>query len=360
MDVMVLSATSASEARNIIDASLEKVMPGSTTTNPATEKRALFSRKSKTSISTLTEAAEREPTGKYAVVIDGDTLRYVLDNSLRERFLALTTGCETVVCCRVSPSQKAATVRMVKQGMNAMTLSIGDGANDVAMIQEANVGCGLFGLEGSQAAMSADYAFAQFRFLSRLLLVHGRWSYLRIADMHGNFFYKVCSDWEPFDWWLIVAAEHGVDLPDVLVPVQHRLRRSQRLPLHILDLCKHLVHCSTGYYSRRYTQLLLESMVIDITVATDQDVNARASMAYPQLYRRGIRGAEYTRSIFWMYMLDGLYQSIVVYFLPFICWNNFIPLLPNGHALDSVTELGTTVAVSAVFAANIYVGLNTR
>jgi phospholipid-translocating ATPase len=74
-----------------------------------------------------------------------------------------------------------------------MTLSIGDGANDVAMIQEANIGCGLFGLEGSQAAMSADYAFGQFRFLTKLLLVHGRWSYQRIADMHANFFYKVLS-----------------------------------------------------------------------------------------------------------------------------------------------------------------------
>lgn len=75
-----------------------------------------------------------------------------------------------------------------------MTLSIGDGANDVAMIQEANIGCGLFGLEGSQAAMSADYAFGQFRFLTKLLLVHGRWSYQRVADMHANFFYKVCRE----------------------------------------------------------------------------------------------------------------------------------------------------------------------
>lgn len=73
-----------------------------------------------------------------------------------------------------------------------MTLSIGDGANDVAMIQEANIGCGLLGHEGSQAAMSADYAFGQFRFLTKLLLVHGRWSYQRVADMHANFFYKVC------------------------------------------------------------------------------------------------------------------------------------------------------------------------
>jgi phospholipid-translocating ATPase len=148
--------------------------------------------------------------GGFAVVIDGDTLRYALDGPLEPLFLNLGTQCETVVCCRVSPAQKALTVKLVstlslsslsssysndfvqvKEGRNAMTLSIGDGANDVAMIQEANIGCGLLGLEGSQAAMSADYAFGQFRFLTKLLLVHGRWSYIRIADMHCNFFYKV-------------------------------------------------------------------------------------------------------------------------------------------------------------------------
>jgi len=144
----------------------------------------------------------------FAVVIDGDTLRHALTPDLKPLFLNLGTQCETVVCCRVSPAQKALTVnlvcsfppmapilanglRQVKEGRNAMTLSIGDGANDVAMIQEANIGCGLFGLEGSQAAMSADYAFGQFRFLTKLLLVHGRWSYQRVADMHSNFFYKV-------------------------------------------------------------------------------------------------------------------------------------------------------------------------
>lgn len=105
-----------------------------------------------------------------------------------------------------------------------MTLSIGDGANDVAMIQEANIGCGLFGLEGSQAAMSADYAFGQFRFLTKLLLVHGRWSYQRIADMHSNFFYKVCvecyhrlGDLESFEGANEGPVECNLDLCDVLV-----------------------------------------------------------------------------------------------------------------------------------------------
>ena len=139
----------------------------------------------------------------FAVVIDGDTLRHALTDELKPLFLNLGTQCETVVCCRVSPAQKALTVKLVKEGRNAMTLSIGDGANDVAMIQEANIGCGLLGLEGSQAAMSADYAFGQFRFLTKLLLVHGRWSYQRVADMHSNFFYKVSAINDALDHALI-------------------------------------------------------------------------------------------------------------------------------------------------------------
>ena len=80
---------------------------------------------------------------------------------------------------------------MVKTGLDCLTLSIGDGANDVAMIQEAHVGVGIAGEEGRQAAMSSDYAIGQFRFLTRLILVHGRWSYRRLAECIANFFYKV-------------------------------------------------------------------------------------------------------------------------------------------------------------------------
>ncbi|KAJ8595466.1 HAD-like protein [Rhizopogon salebrosus TDB-379] len=126
----------------------------------------------------------------FAVVIDRDTLRHALTPDIKPLFLNLGTQCETVVCCRVSPTQKALTVKLVKEGRKAMSLSIGDGTNDVAMIHEANIGCGLLGHEGSQTAMSAGYAFGQFTFLTKLLLVHGRWSYRRIADMHSNLLYK--------------------------------------------------------------------------------------------------------------------------------------------------------------------------
>jgi phospholipid-translocating ATPase len=135
---------------------------------------------------------ERQQNGQraFAIVIDGDSLRFALEKPLKALFLQVGVECATVICCRVSPSQKALTVRLVKEGCKAMTLAIGDGANDVAMIQEAHVGVGMFGLEGSQAAMSADYAFGQFRFLPRLLLVHGSLSYKRISDMIMSFFYK--------------------------------------------------------------------------------------------------------------------------------------------------------------------------
>lgn len=186
MEIMIISSDNADGARALIEAGLNKIASvfGPPSVNP---KERGFMPNAKAS---------------FAVVIDGDTLRHALEPPLKPLFLALGTQCETVVCCRVSPAQKALTVKLVKEGRDAMTLSIGDGANDVAMIQEANIGCGLFGLEGSQAAMSADYAFGQFRFLTKLLLVHGRWSYQRIAAMHCNFFYK-CVIWTFAMFWFL-------------------------------------------------------------------------------------------------------------------------------------------------------------
>ena len=133
-----------------------------------------------------------EPPGPHhAIVIDGDSLKLVLDDELRQKFLLLCKECKSVLCCRVSPSQKAAVVQLVKTSLDVMTLAIGDGANDVAMIQEADVGVGIAGEEGRQAVMTSDYAIGQFRFLQRLVLVHGRWSYRRLGETIANFFYKV-------------------------------------------------------------------------------------------------------------------------------------------------------------------------
>jgi phospholipid-translocating ATPase len=135
----------------------------------------------------------KAPPPRHAIIIDGDSLKLMLEDELKQKFLLLCKRCKAVLCCRVSPAQKAAVVRMVKNGLNVMALSIGDGANDVAMIQEADVGVGIAGEEGRQAVMSSDYAIAQFRFLQRLVLVHGRWSYRRLGETTANFFYKVSA-----------------------------------------------------------------------------------------------------------------------------------------------------------------------
>ncbi|KAF9911547.1 hypothetical protein BX616_010561 [Lobosporangium transversale] len=137
--------------------------------------------------------AEKDPSltnRSHALVIDGETLKYGLSPSLNGLLLDVGKRCKSVICCRVSPLQKAKVVSMVKRGLDVMTLSIGDGANDVSMIQEANIGIGIAGEEGRQAVMASDFAIAQFRFLSKLLLVHGRWSYIRISEMILTFFYK--------------------------------------------------------------------------------------------------------------------------------------------------------------------------
>lgn len=100
------------------------------------------------------------------------------------------TKCESVICCRVSPKEKADVVRLVKNNLGKITLAIGDGANDVNMIQEAHIGIGLYGQEGMRAVQASDYALPEFRCLWKLLLVHGRWSYIRISEMILYFFYK--------------------------------------------------------------------------------------------------------------------------------------------------------------------------
>ena len=162
-----------------------------------------------------------EPPGPtHALVIDGDSLKLLLQEQFRQKFLLLCKNCKAVLCCRVSPSQKAAVVHLVKYGLDVMTLSVGDGANDVAMIQEADVGVGIAGEEGRQAVMSSDYAIGQFRYLQRLILVHGRWSYRRLAETIANFFYKVCMPYsmkaQKNDRSLL--AEHCMDICTLLVP----------------------------------------------------------------------------------------------------------------------------------------------
>lgn len=125
-------------------------------------------------------------------VVDGQTLSIIeADEVLREQFFRLAVLVDSVICCRASPKQKAFLVKTIRKHVNdAITLAIGDGANDIAMIQEAHVGIGITGKEGMQAARISDYSIAQFRFLLKLLLVHGRWNYIRVCKYTLGTFWK--------------------------------------------------------------------------------------------------------------------------------------------------------------------------
>ena len=126
-----------------------------------------------------------------ALIIDGKSLTFALEKEMEKLFLDLAIMCKAVICCRVSPLQKALVVKLVKKYQKqSILLAIGDGANDVSMIQAAHIGVGISGVEGLQAARSADVAIAQFRYLQKLLLVHGAWSYQRITKTILFSFYK--------------------------------------------------------------------------------------------------------------------------------------------------------------------------
>jgi phospholipid-translocating ATPase len=129
--------------------------------------------------------------GSFVLVVRGSALTLAVACAPAE-FFALASRAASVVCCRVTPAQKAAIVRLVKQRSagRQVTLAIGDGGNDVAMIQEADIGVGISGREGLQAARAADFSFAQFSSLARLCLVHGRYSYNCIAFLAKYCFYK--------------------------------------------------------------------------------------------------------------------------------------------------------------------------
>lgn len=227
-----------------------------------------------------------EPPGPtHAIVIDGDSLRLVLQEGLRQKFLLLCKKCKAVLCCRVSPAQKAAVVELVKTGLDVMTLSVGDGANDVAMIQKADIGVGIAGEEGRQAVMSSDYAIGQFRFLQRLILVHGRWSYRRLAEAIANFFYKVC---------FAIPYNKADALTGTIKNIVWTFALFWYQIYNNFDT----------QYLFDYTYILLvnlafTSLPVIFMGVLDQDVSDKVSLAVPQLYRRGIERKEWTQTKFW-------------------------------------------------------------
>lgn len=280
------------------------------------------------SVEELSEAQEDHsaPNEKFGVVIDGDALKLALsDPEIQRKFLLLCKQCKAVLCCRVSPAQKAAVVKMVKDTLDVMTLAIGDGSNDVAMIQAADVGVGIAGEEGRQAAMSSDYALGQFRFLTRLLLTHGRWSYRRFAEMIPSFFFKNINYTFALFWYSFF---NNFD----------------------------------GSYFFEFTYLIFYNLAFTSTpvlflAVFDQDVNAKVSMLVPQLYRSGIMRTEFREKFFWIYALDGIYQSVVSFFFPYLVFYNSFQTM-NGLMVDHRFFIGVLVTFISCIAANLYVWMH--
>ena len=172
--------------------------------------------------------------GPRALVIEGAALKHILgDKELEEILFAVASVCDSVIACRVSPKQKAELVNLVRHNVTPtpITLAIGDGANDVGMIQEAHVGVGISGKEGTQAVNASDFAISQFRFLETLVLIHGRWDFFRLSTVVLYSFYKnavqagimivfnfqtVYSGQPYFDPWLVASLNFVCGAPIII------------------------------------------------------------------------------------------------------------------------------------------------
>ncbi|KAF2861855.1 aminophospholipid-translocating P4-type ATPase [Piedraia hortae CBS 480.64] len=231
--------------------------------------------------------------GMLALVIDGKSLTYALEKDMETLFLDLAIMCKAVICCRVSPLQKALVVKLVKRHKKSILLAIGDGANDVSMIQAAHIGIGISGVEGLQAARSADVSIAQFRYLRKLLLVHGSWSYQRISKVILYFYYKNTALFITQFWYSFQNAFSGQVIYE---------------------------SWTLSFYNVIFTAM--PPFVLGIF---DQFVNARLLDRYPQLYQLSQKGVFFQMHQFWAWVSNGFYHSLVLYFASEFIWYSDAP-----------------------------------
>uniref|UniRef100_A0A671SMV8 Phospholipid-transporting ATPase n=1 Tax=Sinocyclocheilus anshuiensis TaxID=1608454 RepID=A0A671SMV8_9TELE len=234
------------------------------------------------------EGVSEDDSSDCVLVIDGRTLDYALQKELQGSFLELTCCCRSVICCRSTPLQKSQVVRLVRDKLKVMTLAIGDGANDVSMIQMADVGIGISGQEGMQAVMSSDFAISRFKFLRKLILVHGHWCYARLANMILYFFYKNVMYVNLLFWYQFFCGFSGSTMTNSWVLI--------------------------------FFNLLFTSIPPIIYGMLDKDVSGETLLDLPDLYKSGQNSQAYLPSTFWMNILDAFYQSLVCFFIPYFAY----------------------------------------
>ncbi|KAK2086901.1 Phospholipid-transporting ATPase IK [Saguinus oedipus] len=268
-------------------------------------------------------------------------------------FVDLASHCQAVICCRVTPKQKALIVALVKKYHQVVTLAIGDGANDVNMIKTADVGVGLAGQEGMQAVQNSDFVLGQFCFLQRLLLVHGRWSYMRISKFLRYFFYKTVASmmvqvWFAFyngftaqplyeGWFLALYNLLYSTLPVLYIglfeqcsegPVQHLSlpTATELLPVELTLI--------VGYPAPPITRTATVSarLRMQLRTASAFDVSAEQSLGKPELYMVGQKDELFNYWVFFQAVAHGMAASVVNFFMTlWISWDTAGPASFSDH-----------------------------
>ncbi|XP_015267619.1 PREDICTED: phospholipid-transporting ATPase IC [Gekko japonicus] len=243
----------------------------------------------------------------------------------QRNFVDLACECSAVICCRVTPKQKAMVVELVKRYKKAITLAIGDGANDVNMIKTAHIGVGISGQEGMQAVMSSDYSFGQFRYLQRLLLVHGRWSYIRMCKFLRYFFYKNFAFTLVHFWYSFFNGYSA----------------------------------QTAYEDWFITlyNVLYTSLPVLLVGLLDQDVSDKLSLRFPSLYLSGQRDLLFNYKKFFISLLHGVITSLVIFFIPFGAYLQTMG--QDGEAPSDYQSFAVTTASALVITVNFQMGLDT-
>uniref|UniRef100_A0A8C6DZ35 Phospholipid-transporting ATPase n=1 Tax=Moschus moschiferus TaxID=68415 RepID=A0A8C6DZ35_MOSMO len=213
---------------------------------------------------------------------DSKTLRSAEER--RERaFVELASRCQAVICCRVTPKQKALIVALVKKYQNVVTLAIGDGANDVNMIKTADIGVGVTGQEGMQAVQNSDYVLAQFCFLRRLLLVHGHWSYMRVCKFLRCFLYKTLASMMVQIWFAYYSGFTAQPLYE-------------------------------GWFLALFN-LLYSTLPVLYIGLFEQDVSAERSLELPELYIAGQKDELFNYWVILQAIAHGTATSLVNFFM---------------------------------------------
>uniref|UniRef100_A0A8C1KZR4 Phospholipid-transporting ATPase n=1 Tax=Cyprinus carpio TaxID=7962 RepID=A0A8C1KZR4_CYPCA len=241
-----------------------------------------------------------------ALVISGDSLEVCL-KFYEYEFMELACQCPAVVCCRCAPTQKAQIVRLLQERTGKLTCAVGDGGNDVSMIQEADCGVGVEGKEGKQASLAADFSITQFKHLGRLLMVHGRNSYKRSAALSQFVIHRsLCIS--------------------TMQAVFSSVFYFASVPLY------------QGFliigYSTIYTMFPVFSLVLD------KDVKSEVAMLYPELYKDLLKGRPLSFKTFLLWVLISIYQgSIIMYGALLLFESEFVHIVAISFTSLILTEL---------------------